>query len=138
LALQSIELHMELNEGLPYVRAHANRLQQVLFNLITNARDAIIQKIENNGDGPRTITIRSYLDDTGRVAMSVSDTGTGIDPQKIDKIFEPFYTTKDTGQGMGLGLAISYGIVKDYRGDIRVESRKGVGTTFKLFFPPID
>lgn len=138
LALQSIELNMELSDGLPYVRAHANRLQQVLFNLITNARDAIIQKIESNGDGPRTITIRSFLDDKGRVSLTVSDTGTGIDPQKIDKIFEPFYTTKDTGQGMGLGLAISYGIVKDYRGDIRVESRKGVGTTFKLFFPPID
>jgi len=138
LALQSIELTMELSDGLPYIRAHANRLQQVMFNLVTNARDAIIQKLEVNGDGPRNITVRSFLDGQGRVVMAVSDTGTGIDPQKIDKIFEPFYTTKDTGQGMGLGLAISYGIVKDYRGDIRVESVKGRGSTFKLLFPPID
>ena len=138
LALNNIGLETELNEGLPYIRAHSNRLQQVFFNLITNARDAIQQHMETNGEGPRSISIRSYLDKQGNVAISVSDTGTGIDQEKIDKIFEPFYTTKETGQGMGLGLAISYGIVKDYRGDIRVESKKGQGTTFKLIFPPID
>jgi histidine kinase len=138
LALHSIELDLHLNNGMPYIRAHSNRLQQVFFNLLTNARDAIMQRYESNGEGPKKITIRSYLDNQGNVSMSISDTGTGIDSPKIDKIFEPFYTTKETGQGMGLGLAISYGIVKDYRGDIRVESRKGEGTTFKLFFPPID
>ena len=67
--------------------------------------------------------------------MSISDTGIGIPQSKLDKIFEPFYTTKEIGKGMGLGLAISYGIVKEYYGDIEVTSQPGKGTKFTLSFP---
>jgi histidine kinase len=132
--LQNITVSLDLKEELPRIKAHGNRLQQVFFNLVTNARDAINAKGGRNGGGAREIAVRTFHED-GRVSMNVSDTGTGIPQSKIDKIFEPFYTTKETGQGMGLGLAISYGIVKDYGGEIQVESEEGVGTTFTLTFP---
>jgi histidine kinase len=134
LELSNIELNLELAEDLPKIRAHSNRLQQVFFNLVTNARDAINQRGNSNPDGERRLTIRTR-GENGKVRVSVEDTGTGIDPPKIDKIFEPFYTTKEIGQGMGLGLAISYGIVKDYGGEIKVESEKNVGTSIMLTFP---
>jgi hypothetical protein len=130
LALQNIEVDLELAVGLPKVLAHANRLEQVFFNLVVNARDAIMA---SGGGGE--IAIRSFMED-GRVAVTVADTGGGIAPGDIQKIFEPFFTTKKAGEGMGLGLAISYGIIKDYGGEIQVGSEVGEGTTFKLIFPP--
>ena len=132
LALENITVELELSQDLPKVLAHSNRLEQVFFNLVVNARDAI--QSCSNGDGGE-IVIRSFLEDHS-VAVSVSDTGCGIPPHDLLKIFEPFFTTKRTGEGMGLGLAISYGIVKDYGGDIQVGSEVGEGTTFKLLFPP--
>ena len=69
------------------------------------------------------------------MAVTVADTGCGIPPAKRHKIFEPFYTTKQTGQGMGLGLSISYGIVRDYGGDITVEEAPGGGSLFRVSFP---
>jgi histidine kinase len=115
--------------------AHNNRLEQVFFNLITNARDAINQK-SNSGDesNHRLIHIRSYAEEN-RVGVTVSDTGAGIPDDVRDKVFEPFFTTKETGKGMGLGLSIIYGIVKDYDGDIQVEGKEGEHTRFKLTFP---
>jgi signal transduction histidine kinase len=70
-----------------------------------------------------------------RVAVSFNDTGIGIPIDVKDKIFEPIFTTKEVGRGMGLGLSIAYGIISDYGGTIQVESREGEGTTFKLTFP---
>ncbi len=137
MELQSISVALDLEEALPSVAGHDNRLQQVLFNLMSNARDAINMwsDPEDGTSEHRQITLRTFMDD-GHVAVTVSDTGCGIDPSQVDKIFEPFFTTKETGKGMGLGLAISYGIVKDYGGDISVSSKIGAGTTFKLIFPP--
>jgi signal transduction histidine kinase len=81
------------------------------------------------------ILIRTFVDDEGRVVASVSDNGSGIPEDVRNKIFEPFFTTKQTGKGMGLGLAITYGIVRDYGGMITIESEPGTGTTFRLSFP---
>ncbi|WP_027186359.1 ATP-binding protein [Desulfovibrio inopinatus] len=134
LSLQNIRVQLDLAENLPPVRAHANRLEQIFFNLVSNARDAINHNQESN-QKPREIAIRS-IEENNKVVVTVSDTGCGIPPQDLDKVFEPFFTTKQTGQGMGLGLAISYGIVKDYGGNIEVGSEPGEGTTFKLSFSP--
>lgn len=112
-----------------------NRIEQVVFNMLTNARDAIVLKHEC-GDAENTITIRSFREGD-KIVFTVTDTGTGIDKNKLDKIFEPFFTTKEVGQGMGLGLSIAYGIVRDYDGKIDVESEVGVGTTFKYSFPAL-
>ncbi len=135
LSLQNIGVELDLNENLPKIQAHNNRLEQVIFNLVTNARDSIIQKHETGLEhGERMIRIRSFLEND-HVTVTVSDTGAGI-PQVIkERIFEAFFTTKQMGEGMGLGLSITNGIVKDYGGEIHVESEEGVGTTFKLVFP---
>ncbi|PXF50815.1 MAG: hypothetical protein C4B57_11625, partial [Deltaproteobacteria bacterium] len=69
------------------------------------------------------------------VCISISDTGPGIEPEAMDRIFDPFFTTKEVGKGSGLGLAMAYGIVKNSKGCVHVESRSGKGTTFELFFP---
>lgn len=135
--LQNIELNLGFAEDLPRIMAHNNRLEQVLFNLVTNARDAINMRDEENGSGERAISITTFAE-KGRVGVSIRDSGVGIPESKLDKIFEPFYTTKETGKGMGLGLAISYGIIKDYHGDIKVHSLLGKGTTFTLTFPAVD
>jgi len=133
LKLSSVDVELQLAQNLPPVLAHDNRLQQVLFNLVSNARDAIL---DHGGlkPGEGRITIRSSARN-GIVGIEVTDTGMGIAKEDLDRIFEPFFTTKELGQGMGLGLSISYGIVKDYHGDIRIRSKKGEGTTFTLTFP---
>jgi histidine kinase len=134
LRLQSIEVRLDLDEDLGFILGRSNRLEQVIFNLVTNARDAINQDTDQVASGTRRITIRSFRED-GRVSVTVSDTGTGIRQEDKAKIFEPFFTTKEGGKGMGLGLSIVYGIVRDHGGAINVHSEEGVGTTFKLSFP---
>jgi histidine kinase len=135
LSLENIKVQLELGERLPPVLAHNNRLEQVIFNLVTNARDAVSQKQKTSAcSDERTIRVRSYTEGD-RVAVAVSDTGVGISDDARDKVFEPFFTTKDAGKGMGLGLSITYGIVKDYDGDIHVEGKENEGATFKLTFP---
>jgi signal transduction histidine kinase len=119
------------------IRAQANRFEQVLFNLVTNARDAIIQMPETGEDrARRKIRIRSHQE-KGRVLIEVADTGAGMSPSVREQIFEPFFTTKEPGKGTGLGLSITYGIVKDYGGEIQVDSQEGMGTHFTLSFPEI-
>ena len=135
LALQNIKVHVKLDKNLPLVLANNNRLQQVIFNLVTNARDAIYQKKEAGSQADENaITIRTFMEND-RVAITVSDTGIGMSNDIKDKIFEPFYTTKEVGKGMGLGLYITYGIVKNYSGEIKIQSEEGRGSTFKLTFP---
>lgn len=135
LALQGITVNLDLAPDCPPIKAHANRLEQVFFNLVTNARDALLAPSESAaGERPREISIRSFTRED-RVVVLVVDTGCGIAQNALGKIFDPFFTTKDIGQGMGLGLSISYGIVKDYGGDIAVASEPGHGTTLRLSFP---
>ncbi|MFV0422435.1 ATP-binding protein [Oleidesulfovibrio sp.] len=133
--LQNVNIKLDLQENPPLVLAHDNRLQQVFFNLISNSRDAIIERQRSQQrptSGIITISSRTAED---QVVLSFSDNGCGFSDSIRDKVFEPFFTTKVTGQGMGLGLAISYGIVRDYGGQIRTESKAGEGTTFHLSFP---
>ena len=135
LKIQDITVELDLNEKLPQILAHNNRLEQVIFNLVTNARDAIIQKAETQKDhSERTISISSFQEDE-RVGICIKDTGAGIPKNVMERIYEPFFTTKEAGKGLGLGLYVTYGIIKDYDGEIVVETEEGRGTTFKVTFP---
>jgi PAS domain S-box-containing protein len=135
IALQNIDLVLKLDETIAPVLAHNNRLEQVLFNLITNARDAINERIETlNVTDPGKIIIQTFSMDH-QVGIDIEDNGTGIDPEITESIFESFYTTKPMGEGLGLGLPIIKGIVKDYNGTINVSSRPGKGTVFRILFP---
>jgi histidine kinase len=132
--LDNIRLELALTPGVGSIMAHDNRLQQVFFNLVTNARDAINEKRERRAGSPAgKILVRTYQED-GQVVAEVQDDGIGINEAVRDKIFEPFFSTKESSIDMGLGLAIIYGIVKDYGGAISLKTREGEGTTFKLSF----
>ncbi|MGI8811378.1 MAG: ATP-binding protein [Pyrinomonadaceae bacterium] len=109
------------------VYGNGGKLQQVFTNLVLNARDAMA----NGG----TITLRTSLAEGGEVRIEVSDDGEGISQQNIPKIFDPFFTTKGVGNGTGLGLAVTYGIVQEHAGTIEVKSEEGRGTAFSLVFP---
>jgi two-component system NtrC family sensor kinase len=110
------------------VKGDANQLIQVLMNLMINAQQAMDGKMG-------TITITSGSPNAGVVEIRVVDTGPGMPEEVSSKIFEPFFTTKAAGKGTGLGLAVTYGIIKDHGGNIRVESQLGDGTTFIITFP---
>ncbi|MBL8234465.1 MAG: PAS domain S-box protein [Bryobacterales bacterium] len=123
-----IEVVFELAEALGPIRGNGGKLQQVFLNLLLNARDAL----DNGG----TIRIRTYAD--GELArVAISDNGQGIAPDHLEKIYDPFFTTNGAKKGTGLGLAVTYGIVKEHGGHIEVESRLGEGTRFLLDFPLI-
>ncbi len=136
LRVHEIEVRFDLQENLPPVLADHNRLEQVFINLVTNAMDAMDEKKSgiDRGDEKKILTLRSRLEGES-VVVTVEDTGIGIPPENMDKIFEPFFTTKEVGKGTGLGMSISYGIVKDYGGTIEVRSDMNAGTTFRVTFP---
>ncbi|MDT8379157.1 MAG: ATP-binding protein [Desulfotignum sp.] len=135
-SIQRIAIRVDLSEDLPLVKGHNNHFQQVLFNLLNNARDAIQDRMETELELHGDILIRTYAKEDN-VFVTVTDNGPGIPEEVRNKIFEPFFTTKQAGRGMGLGLAITYGIVRDYGGTIRIESLPGQGTTFYLIFPAV-
>lgn len=137
LKSHQIRLVMRLAEPLPPILADHNRLEQVFINLMTNAIDAIEEKAAKRPDQPhdKVIKINSFME-KGSVTVTVSDTGAGMSEYVRERIFEPFFTTKETGKGTGLGVSISYGIIKDYDGKIEVDSKVDEGTTFKVSFPP--
>jgi two-component system NtrC family sensor kinase len=115
-----------LCENLPEINGDMNRLQQVILNLSLNSCEAM-------PDGG-TITINTTCDD-GEVRLEIVDTGCGIKPELMERIFEPFFTTKPVGQGTGLGLAVTYGIVQQHGGSIEVECEEGQGTKFIIGLP---
>jgi signal transduction histidine kinase len=126
LTSHGVTVQCVLERGLPPVWGDLNALQQVLVNLLTNARDAL--------NGPGTIEVRTTTSpDRHHVRLLVRDTGHGIRADVLPRIFDPFFTTKT--EGTGLGLSISYGIMRDHQGTIEVESRVGGGTSFTLTFP---
>ncbi|WP_433307126.1 PAS domain S-box protein [Actinoplanes sp. CA-030573] len=141
---EHITLDVRLEESLPSITADPGQLDQVLVNLAVNARDAMprggtitIETCELTVDRDYAAT-RPQLR-TGRyVRLRVSDTGTGMPPEVIERAFEPFYTTKPAGKGTGLGLATVYGIITAAGGDLGIYSEPGLGTTFTILLPTTD
>jgi PAS domain S-box-containing protein len=127
LRQSQIEIVKDYSKFPPKIFGNAGKLQQVFTNLILNARDSIL------GEG--TITLITSFDNEDQVIIEVTDTGTGIEPENLNKIYDPFFTTKGVGSGTGLGMAVSYGIVQEHAGAIEAISEVGEGTTFKLVFP---
>ncbi len=140
---KEIKLGLEFAADIPYVNADRGQLEQVLVNLYINAWHAMPKGGELNID---TKNIR--LDDIfckpfevpggDYVHIGVADTGTGMSREIMDKIFDPFFTTKESGKGTGLGLASAYGIIRNHKGIITVESKAGKGTRFNIYLPSIN
>ena len=123
---QKIRVFNELDPSLPDLMADSNQLQQVCINLFLNAIQAMPQ-------GGR-LTLRTYVQDK-QVKLEVQDTGRGIPPENMSKLFTPFFTTKPEVKGVGLGLAVAYGIVQRHKGKIGAQSKVGEGTTFTVSLP---
>src|SRR5712692_2294629 len=132
LRRSQIEIIRDYGDNLPKVHGNSVKLQQVFTNLILNARDSIA-----NGNGCITLATRQGEDD-GLLVIEVADTGVGIAPEDVAKIYDPFFTTKGVGRGTGLGLAVTYGIVQEHDGHISVSSAPGRGTTFRITLPTDD
>jgi len=128
LKASHIQVMKQLGEPLPAVRGSANKLQQVFLNLFLNARDAM------PGGGMLEVRTAAH---NGSVEIEVADTGGGIAREHIHRIFDPFFTTKASGRGTGLGLSVSYGIIKEHAGKIDVRSTPGKGTSFHVEFPAV-
>ncbi len=120
------EVRKEYGE-LPLIYCMPSQLNQVFMNLLVNA----VHAIEDHG----VITIRTGTLGDGRVSIEISDTGMGIPPENLNKLFDPFFTTKPVGEGTGLGLSLSFGIIEKHKGRIEVESEMGKGSTFRIFLP---
>ena len=127
LRRSQIEIVKSYELDAPDVYGNAGKLQQVFTNLLLNARDAI-------PDGGK-IKVATTTADDGSLVAEIADTGIGIAPENVAKIYDPFYTTKGVGQGTGLGLAVTYGIVQEHAGRISVDSTPGHGTTFRITLP---
>jgi len=128
LELDNILIRTHYDDHLPQIAGDTEKLKQVFMNMLINARQAI----GKNG----TITVVTAVDADGpSVMITFKDDGPGIEPDIMDKIFDPFFTTKPTGQGTGLGLSVSYGIIEDHQGDIQVSSEVGRGTEFRIRLP---
>ena len=141
----TIEIQQNVKKNLGTVKANQTQIHQVLINLCTNAAHAMENEYgklavdllpmridESDCSNFNSIKPGNYL------KLSVSDTGHGIDAYTISRIFEPYFTTKEVGEGTGMGLALVHGIIKDHGGDIKVYSEPGVGTTFHILFPTIE
>ena len=131
LRLRGIKVELELCPDELLVVANPIQLEQVFINLLTNARDALTDSKR------KAIRIASSRDDE-RIRITFSDTGPGIPPELQQRIFDPFFTTKEVGTGTGLGLSITYSILKEYGGEISVDSRPGKGATFLVELPFAD
>src|ERR1700685_2128016 len=138
LAPPTIEIRTEIDESLPFVRADATLAAHLLMNLFTNAYQAM-----EGAKGILMIGLRyQEYADAGRVPRPrvefwVADNGRGMDSATVERIFEPFFTTRSVGQGAGLGLSVVHGIVESFGASITVESKIGVGTTFRIFLPVV-
>ncbi len=127
--MQGIVIAENLADTLPTVDGDDHQIEQVMLNLAINACEAM-------PDGG-TLLITSEAAD-GKVLVKFTDTGCGIKPEFLDKIFEPFFSTKPVGKGTGLGLSVSYGIVEEHGGTLEVESEEGKGSTFTVILPCAD
>ncbi len=139
--LDALELDADPEEATPPVDADAVQLEQVLFNLCINARDAIAGNghvrvgLRAMGGGWRCSSCGARVDSGHWVELSVADDGAGIAPDVVERMFEPFFSTKEVGRGSGMGLAMVHGIVHDHGGHVRVDTKLGRGTTFRVMLP---
>jgi len=122
----NIQVEISFNPDIPEIMASTNQMRQVMLNILKNAKEAM----PKGG----TLTVRTSREDN-RVLIHIQDTGIGVPEEIRDKIFEAFFTTKQKVKGVGLGLSVCYGIIKDHGGDIKVESEEGKGTTFIISLP---
>ena len=128
MKLSSVEVETKLADDLPPVPCDQSQVQQVVLNLILNAAEA------THGKSERRVAVSTSADN-GFVRLVVADNGEGIAPENLARIFHPFFTTKPEGKGVGLGLAVSYGIIEAHGGDIEVTSRVGEGARFAVSLP---
>jgi two-component system NtrC family sensor kinase len=126
MAVSNIEIVKNYQPDIPKLVTDANQLKQVFLNILTNAVDAITP--------PGEISITTSFTDA-HISVAIADTGKGITQEQMEKIFMPFYTTKEVGKGTGLGLSVSYNIVRSFGGEILVESIPGKGSVFTVVFP---
>lgn len=128
--LEKIEIEKRYDRGLTPLVLDQKKIKQVIMNLVMNARHAI--------GAAGTLTVTTRMDaTTGHTCVSIKDTGYGIEKQDLPRIFDPFFTTKPTGEGTGLGLSVSYGIVKSHGGHIDVTSKPGQGSEFIVSLPAV-
>jgi PAS domain S-box-containing protein len=137
--VQIARLEHRLAVDLPMIRADRSQLEQVLLNLVVNARDAIIKRVEDLGSAvchfQPLIVLKTYLDpQSKKIILEVQDNGCGMNDEVKSKVFDPFFTTKGLGRGTGLGLASVYGILQQSSATVHILSEVGVGTTFQLGF----
>ena len=123
-----VEIERDFNEALPDILLDEKRIKQVFINLVMNAKHAV-------GDTGNIKVATGFDADKRNASIRVIDNGHGISPEDLAHVFEPFFTTKPTGEGTGLGLSVSYGIIKNHGGDILVESAPGQGSTFTVILP---
>jgi two-component system, NtrC family, sensor kinase len=128
MKLSNVEVETRLRDDLPAAHCDASQVQQVVLNLLLNAAEATQTKSE------RRVVVETAVEPCA-VTLTVSDNGEGIPSENLSKIFDPFFTTKSDGKGVGLGLAVSYGIIQAHGGDIEVRSQPGQGTTFSVSLP---
>jgi signal transduction histidine kinase len=124
----NVQIITNLDEKLPLTIIDPSQIERVFINMIINAADAM--------DANGRLNLATRFDPVDRnIEVEFKDTGHGIPKENMERIFDPFFTTKDTGRGVGLGLAISFGIIKEHNGTISVESEVGKGTTFTVRLP---
>jgi len=126
-----VNIHKELDRAMPEIMVDAEKIKQVFVNMVINAWQAV-------GEGGN-IWLRTYMNaDATRAIVEIEDDGCGIKPEHKGRVFEPFFTTKEPGEGTGLGLSVSYGIVKEHGGEILVNSTPGEGTVFVIELPIVE
>jgi C4-dicarboxylate-specific signal transduction histidine kinase len=129
-----ISLNLHLEPHIPQILGNTNKFEQVIINLLANAKDAVTEMKTQRHDAEMLIGIRTWKENQN-IMVEVTDNGSGISEDDIHNIMLPFYTTKDEGKGTGLGLSICYQIIKEMNGNIEVMSEKFVGTKIKLVLP---
>ena len=132
LELKNVQAELHLQDNLPLCRCDKSQIQQVVMNVLMNGAEATHAKGRQrvcNHQGPAS---------GNRVVLEFKDNGEGIPPENLTKIFDPFFTTKPEGKGVGLGLAVVYGIIEAHGGDIDVKSKVGEGTVFTVTLPSLD
>ncbi len=128
---KDVNIHKELDRAMPEIMVDAEKIKQVFVNMVINAWQAV-------GEGGN-IWLRTYMNaDATRAIVEIEDDGCGIKPEHKGRVFEPFFTTKEPGEGTGLGLSVSYGIVKEHGGEILVNSTPGEGTVFVIELPIVE